>query len=149
MPKLLFFLPCERVIVSQEGPISLITVLEKYIITLSDEEAANLPGEAVLPVTWNVISMWLREEGDENRQFEQRVQLILPDGRIPTDAVSRFTIAASNVRQRNIVQVAGFPISTMGQCKVKILLREAGEENAWVEIAECPIELERARPDTE
>lgn len=142
MPKLLLFLPCERVIVSREGPLSLITLLEGVNITMPPEEYAGLPNDAIIPQLWHVVAKWNREENEEPQHWEQRVQVAAPDGRISTDSVTSFDLAA-NQSMRNVLAVNGFPIKPLGVCKLTLFLRSAGEDDeAWREIATYPIPLQ-------
>lgn len=147
MPKLLFFLPCERVIVSREGPLSLITVLEGLNLNIPAEEYVNLPDDAVAPTTWFVVTRWIRNDNEESHLWEQRVQVITSDGRIPTDARTAFDLAANPQGMRNIVQINGFPVKPFGAVDVTLFLRKMGEDDtAWQEIASYPINLQNPAP---
>jgi hypothetical protein len=146
MPKLLLFVPCERVIVSVEGPISLITVLEKINVNIPEDEEANLPSDAVVPISWHVVTKWQREDNEVAERYEQRITLTLANGRIPTDSIAAFELT-EKPGARNILAVNGFPFSPAGQCTLTVSLRIAGEDDAaWREIATYPIEVVRVRP---
>lgn len=144
MPKLLLFVPCERIIVSREGPISLITLLEGVTINISLEQQEGLPADAVVPISWQVATMWLRDANEED-QFEQRIQLFLPDGRMPTEAISAMQFG-DKLRLRTIVEVHGFSVSPAGTCDLKLSLRMVGANQEWQEIATYPLDVTRTNP---
>lgn len=142
MPKLLFFLACERVIVSREGPLSLITVLEGLNLNFPAEEYANLPDDAVAPTTWFVVAKWAQGDNEESHLWEQRIQVVTPNGRISTDATMSFDLATDPGGMRNIIQVNGFPVKPLGAVSIVLSLREAGrDDTAWQEVARYPINV--------
>jgi hypothetical protein len=146
MPKLLFFVPCERVIISKDGPISLITLLEGINTSFSPEEEANLADDSIVPITWHVVTKWQREDNEEPQHWEQRLQVILPNGRIPTDVTTAFDLAA-NSSMRNILEINGFAVRPIGQYSLSLSLRKVGEDDAaWQQIATYPIKVENVYP---
>ena len=147
MPKLLFFVPCERVIVSREGPLSLITVLEGLTLNIPAEEYVNLPDDAVAPTTWFVVTKWIHSDNEESHLWEQRIQAITSSGRIATDAIMPFDLAIDPMGIRNVAQINGFAIKPSGIVNVTLSLRRTGEDDmAWQEIASYPINLQNPAP---
>lgn len=146
MPRLLFFLPCERVIVSREGPLSLITVIEGFTVKFPEEEYAKLPNDAVLPLNWHVVIKWIREANEEPQIWEQRIEVVAPDGRIPTSTVSAFDLVA-NSAMRSIVEVEGMAIKPLGPFNITLSLRKEGEDDAaWREIVSYPFYVQNVPP---
>jgi hypothetical protein len=146
MPKLLFFVPCERVIISREGPISLITLIEGLNTSFTPTQEAELPADAVIPNTWFVATKWQREEDERPQIWEQRIQVVLPNGRIPTDVTTAFDLV-ENASMRNIVEINGFAVRPTGQYNVVLSLRRSGEDAAaWQEIAAYPINVANVHP---
>ena len=147
MPKLLFFIPCERVIVAREGPISLITVLEGMNLNMPIEEYDSLPDDATAPISWHVVTKWIANDDEERHPWEQRLQVITPNGRISTELIMVFDLAENPVGIRNIAQINGFAIKPLGDVTIRLSLRRAGEDDtAWQEIATCPIKLQNPQP---
>jgi hypothetical protein len=143
MPRLLAFLPCEKLIVNQEdNTTSLITVLESAQINvprIPDEAPANI----AVPLHWTVYSLWRKEDGDVGKRFEQRVRLILPDGQIRVDNTIGFEIGAIHQNHRVTLQVGGFPIiAASGECVLRLSLRESGQAD-WQDIADYPVYVDR------
>ena len=79
MPKLLAFLPCEKVIVEKEyqSP-SIITVLQRIII--GQDRSGSSPQNTIAPIQWVIFTAWTREEGDQGQSFRQKGELLMPDG---------------------------------------------------------------------
>lgn len=133
MPKLLMFLPCERAIISQDNFLSLISVMES--ITTQVPVGTTVPENAVAPLQWSVATLWQHQPEDNGRQYEQRVQLVLPNGNQVAEVALPFEMAAPLVR--NVATIRGFPISQPGDCSLVLSLRRAGGE--WEEIAAFPL----------
>lgn len=146
MPRLLIFLPCEKVIVSKEGPISLITVFEAYNVALPEEEYTKQPDDAVLPSPWHVFTKWIRDDNEELQLWEQRIQVSAPDGRISTDTTMPFDLVA-NPGISNIVRIDGLAIKPLGRFEITLSLRKGGENDAaWQKIASYPLIVKNVPP---
>ncbi len=151
MPKLFLFAPCERVIISQEGPLSLITLIEGLNASFPEEEYANLSDDAVSQITWHIVVKWSREfdENEEPGHWQQRVQVSTPNGRVSTDITTDIDLV-KNLGIRSIVRVNGFPVKPLGICKITLSLRKAGDEDAaWEEIATFPVKIQNIPPKVE
>lgn len=144
LPKLLVFAACEKVIIDQENNASIITILQE--ITLDIQIAAKLPAGAVAPKSWDIFALWKRESSeDENTQYEQSCDLVLPDGAVEVPSRSTFRITGSS--HRSITRVVGFPIfRTPGEAQLRLYLRES-EGGAPHEIASFPLLLKHLPAD--
>jgi hypothetical protein len=133
MPKLLVFAPCERVIYERDdNGASLITLLEGLTVT-SDEKLAE---DAIMPIRWQIFTSWKIEEGEQGKDFEQRIVIIAPSGKQSEDNIATFHLQREYHHIRT--QIIGLPIGIAGVCLIKLSLREQGQE-AWQELAEYPI----------
>lgn len=137
MPKLLLFAPCQKAIIDQhENTASLIAVIETLTVPIGDPIADN----AQIPLSWVIVSLWSHELGEEDKSFEQRTEVILPNG----DSVLNAVISFQPIQpyHRNIVTVFGYPIAQSGKHTLRLSIRESGESNPWVVVAEFPILVE-------
>jgi hypothetical protein len=151
MPKLLLFTPCEKVIISQEGQMSLITIVDGFNVSMSAEEYDNLPDDAVAQIAWDIVTKWSREDSEEEEpaHWEQRIQVFTPSGRVSTNAKTGIDLV-SNLGMRNVLRVNGFPIRPLGRCKILLSLRKAGDNDAsWQEIASYPVKVQNIIPNPE
>lgn len=143
MLKLMVFAPCEKVIVNKgENTASLIGILETVGITIPESAAASLPDNVVVPFKWCIYTLWQSERG-ETANYEQRLQLPLPDGRIAFQGMLAFEVTPSQRNYRGIVDSGGFPIIPAGEYALKLSLRKIGEDNLWQDVAEYPISITR------
>jgi hypothetical protein len=137
MPKLLIFAPCEKVIVAQDNTLSMVTILEELKVQVPKDKP--VPPNASFPMKWAVLTMWQRQEGEEDKEFEEKCDLLSEEGKNLITATSNFKFAKRF--HRVLIQMIGFPLQP-GQCKIKIYLRETVATSEWKEIAEYPLRLD-------
>jgi hypothetical protein len=136
MLKLLIFAPCERIIVSTEKTASLISVMESVQFTPEGE----VPPDALAPVRWGVMAYWRREgEVDGVIEFEQRIDVLRPDGELVTGGTNVFKVSSKNLNYRNTLNLDIMPVGLAGDILVKLRLRQTNPETEWRDIAEYPI----------
>lgn len=139
MPRLLVFLPCERVIISQEeNTVSLISVLEVINLAVPPELEIKEDSDRAVPFRWYILAVYRMEDGDENKQFEGRVQLNKED-RTYLDVSLPFQFQPDKPNMRTTMQIGGFPVMPLGNASLKLSLREVAEGNDWQEIADYPL----------
>jgi hypothetical protein len=132
MPKLLIFAPCERVIVDDIGKqVSMVSVLESLTV------AFGVPEDAVVPLPWMVLAFWRREEGEEDKEFEERVQLVLPNKEIYAEDRVKFKMIKPNHRVRH--SFFGIRVGMAGDNFIRLSVRPADNESEWQDVAEFPI----------
>ena len=147
MPRLLFFVPAEKAMTERDNSaLSLITIMNGLQVE-RPAEGVDLPADAMLPVRWAVAAMWFREPGDEGKAFEQRVEVVLPDGSIGATAILPFALP----RRTHHGTVRGdlFPVGQAGEYLFRLALREAGTDDEWQIITEYPFEVLHIDPRSE
>jgi hypothetical protein len=144
LPRLILFVPCERVILNQEdNNVSLITVLNEISIALPSDK---IPSGSHAAYRWTILAVWLREPGDEQKRFEQSCELVMPDGQRAFRSRDVFSFEQRIHRQTLVVPA--FPMSkTPGDCLLKLSVREDVEGKEWQGVAEYPILLKHSTPD--
>jgi hypothetical protein len=144
MLELRIFAPCERAIIGDDQLVSMIAILEAVNL----ETNIDFPANAVFPMTWSVVSLWSRtEEVQSEVVYEQRVDVIRPDGETAGGSSTEFTVSNAYHNYRNISKFTNFPIGVTGDAAIKLFLREAGENNEWREIAKYPIRINHIRKE--
>jgi hypothetical protein len=146
MPTLLMFAPCERVIVGEDDHnVSLIALLQNLNVQIP--EGWEAPVDLAAPIKWSVVVLWRREDGDEDKEYQQRVQLVAPDERVVIDVPLNFRLPQSS--QHNVVVNNGFPVDQPGICWLKLFLRDlAPAESESRLVATFPIEVTHLRLPT-
>jgi hypothetical protein len=133
MPRLLFFLACERAVVSQEdNSLSVISVISDVSASLPFPPDGPIPANASMPFRWYLVSGWKRDPNGP--AFEQRVVFQASDGEVLLSANLFFEMGQDVIR--GIVGFKGFPVGRPGDCRAVLYLRSDGE---WNEVATVPI----------
>lgn len=139
---MLIFVPCEKVITSTEGPISLVSILEKLITDLPPDPP--LPEHATIRLRWYVVTVWCYDPSEEGRTFEQMVKLASRDGTTAMHTEpTTLSMSAEKPRFRVTGTIDQFPI-TDGNLSLLLLCREVGTSE-WTTAAEYPIDVELRR----
>jgi hypothetical protein len=141
MPKLLLFVPCEKVIIAQDSnTLSLITILQELTINVPPD--VQIPENAQVPMNWCALSLWHQQSGDEEKSYEQRVELCGPEGKVLTSATSQMKISSAS--HRVIAFFTGFPVGQFGQHTLKLYLREDKEGEERKEVASFPLTVKKS-----
>lgn len=133
------FAPCEKVIIDQNNNPSLIGVIQGLTSPLPTE--TRVPQDAFGLMRWDIFTLWQRQEGDEEGEYEQECQLIGPDGSTTIQASMRFKFVAPT--QRNIMSMYGFPLTSIGGHLLKLWLRDLRDPSSLDEIASFPLTISR------
>ncbi len=136
MPRLLFFAPCEKVIMDEGSKtLSLITIMEQV-----EGEVPPASGENVAAaINWSAIALWLKTAEDMGKTYEQRTCVIQPDGNETLAGTVSFQITERT--HRTIARIFGFPVSQVGEHTVRLGLREENTNEPWITMAEYPIRV--------
>ena len=133
MPKLVIFAPCLKVIISErDDSLSLIALMDA--ISVSVAEGAEVPADAKVPNPWDILTFWRNSPEDAGKEFEQRTQLLLPNGETSVEAIISFSGASRS--QRNVINVTGVPVGQAGECFLQLWLREVGMDDWGDPVAE-------------
>jgi len=136
MPKPVLFAPCEIVLLDQQNNLSLIKVLESVKINLPVTE---IPVGVAIPIRWSILTMWLRQPGDENKGFQQVCELVASDGTVLLSNTAPINL--ENLTHRHIINNFGFPVprSADPMYFLKLYVREDIEGAEAVEVSAFPL----------
>jgi len=134
MPRLLIFVPCEKVIVGEDKSLHLISVLESWKVSLDEVPPEN----AAFAMRWDIFTLWYRLPEDEDKEFVQTCDLIAPSGQIAFTSELSFRMTA--LTHRNTVNVFGMPISR-GDYEVVLYLSERGAEKDRARVSVYPLRV--------
>lgn len=111
MPKLLAFLPCEKIIRDERGGnITLIAVLERVNILL--KQPARIEKAVSFPMKWAILSSWQRQPDDEGKTFEET--FLLRDASGTTLMGGSASFAFTDMMHHTIYNLDSFPVSPGG-----------------------------------
>lgn len=140
MPKLLLFVPCEKVLIDQQGSISIISLLQELKVQVA-ENGPTPPANAKAAVKWDVLTIWERTDDDFGKTYEQRIALFEPNGE-PTEISAIAPIETEKGSHRNVATIFGFPIGLAGRYALRLWLSENGVETPKP-LAEYAIKVSR------
>ena len=122
MPKLLAYLPCEKVVVEDESKnVSVLSILETVTVSLSGGAPAQ--GERVaIPMSWAIFTLWQKEKG-ESGEFESNSVLASHEGEPLLETPVAQLDFGSHGRQQVINRMGSFPISAPGACRLKLMVK--------------------------
>jgi hypothetical protein len=141
MIKLLYFLPCEKVLMPGEepGPASLIGVMEEVSIEMSGEE--EMPENAAVPLNWMVATLWERSEDlAEPIAYECKFDMYSPTGKPLLGGAWDLLVTSEKVRYRTTTSFQAFPIGRAGRYLLKLQSRKKGEQE-WENVSEYPVRV--------
>lgn len=138
MPRLILFGVGQTCIVNKaDNSISLIGCLHGLDITHEPgREDEPVPANAVVQFPWTAGMIWGMLPGDDTKNFEQSIEIILPDGRSVGRAISTF--ATPKPRYTLTVQGSTFPVAGPGEYVFRLSYRDQGSED-WEIVGEYPI----------
>lgn len=108
----------------------------------------------MIPLSWNILSLWYGTQEDIGITYEQKYELIAHGNDILNDpstafgsqqSVYEFTIASVGERRPIIHIIFSFPVWIEGPYTLKLLLRKKGQEEEWREIATYPLVVEHSQ----
>jgi hypothetical protein len=136
MPKILLFAPCEKIIIDGvTNNVTLISLLQRVIYRIKTN--VQIGPNAAVPIQWDTLAMWQREEGDEGTTFNQRIELRSASNQVLIDRQSPFRFETRFARV--ITRAQGFPIGTPGF--LSLVLSYKRPESEWIEVGNFPLEL--------
>lgn len=139
-PRLLIFLPCDNVLITEgSNTASLIVVLDQIQLGATTGEMPDpLPANAAAPMRWFIYSQWFVGPEHVGVKFEQKLQMVDSQGTpLPLVGTSEFVPQAGKTVHRVIAALSFFPIVESGMYKLRAFIRQVGEEE-WHEAGDYP-----------
>jgi hypothetical protein len=136
MPKLLFFAPCLQVLVSPQNPalLSLISVIDHVDVAV--QVGIRPPADAVVPQSWAVVAAWSLDAEEVGKVFEQRLQVLQPNGNHVLE--SHLTFAPATRSHKTLTHFPVMPIGQEGEQTLRVSIRAAGTKN-WKSVGTYPV----------
>lgn len=126
---------CQHVVIdSQSNNVSLQNVLEQ--IAVAEEPVPN----GLLPVKFEIISLWIRSDLDTPTSGHSRIVFAFPSGKRATVGPEMTIDLSNHSRARTVLRVQGFPIQELGQHIFLVELQDEAETE-WHEVAAIPVEV--------
>ena len=122
MPKLLAYLPCEKVVIEEESKnISVLSILETVNVTLA--HGAPAPAQnASIGMAWAIFTLWQKERG-ESGEFESKSVFVSPAGGLLAETPAAKLGFGTNTRQQVVNRMSSFPVGAPGACQLKLMVK--------------------------
>lgn len=133
---------CSRVVVDKESNnLSIQNVLERVTI-----QGEPMP-ETLLPMPFEVVTMWTRTDPDKPARGSMRMQMLFPSGEVFETREADITMLKHlTYRIKNLF--SGLPIAEAGRHLFTVELRNEGEEK-WRQVAVVPLMITFKPPEEE
>ena len=143
MPKLLAYLPCEKVVIEEESKnISVLSILETVNVTLA--RGAPAPAQnASIGMAWAIFTLWQKEKG-ESGEFESKSMFVSPAGELLAETPAAKLGFGTNTRQQVVNRMASFPVGSPGACLLKLMVKTARESD-YRELASVVVTVRHTR----
>lgn len=141
MPRLLTFLPCEKILFGDNQSVSLIIILSEIHFAVADPEAIKkIPPNTGLPYRWSLFMQWEREPEDKIEQdFECSIELTSESGKVFFTNVAKFAFQPKDHIHRQIGNFDIMPLLPEG--RYELLLRQTKNDGTWIEASRYPVRV--------
>lgn len=144
MLRLLGFIPCERIILSDRGLATIVNVLDRIDVNLGPDAD---PSTAV-PFAWEIMTLWRNDDvANIGKSFEQRIEFERPDGQSILEMVNDIPVK-EHLNIRLIGRIQAFPVGVAGTARLKLSIRDTGVSKEWTEVSSFPIEISHGLPES-
>ncbi len=142
MLKHIWSLLCAKSIIDSEtNNLSVFDVFEQLSININVADQGSLPaGQINIPVQYEVTSLWLREDKDEEFKGELQIEVINPDSKSGKTFEQPILLPAGTRRLRTRVKITGLVVSEAGDYLFKVKIKQPGEKE-FIVVAEIPLEI--------
>lgn len=141
MPKLLAFLPCEKLIIEQvTNNVSISTLMQEMNVQVP-AKIGPPPKGVMSPQSWAVLAIWHFGADEERIDFEVKTSIVGPDEEeifISPVALIASPADRNVVNRRLTINATGFPVWKVGLCQLVLLIKNPGEAD-FSEAARFPI----------
>lgn len=127
MPRLGSLLVCEKIIVDQAQKPTLIALFQKMSAIVPEGQV--VPKNTVAGASWSVFSEWFLTDSELTNQYEQVLEVVLPDGSTSPikGRLALKEVAKDGMGTRTFINLFGMPIEMPGFVTVNVWL-EVGSE---------------------
>ncbi len=149
MPRLGSLLICEKIIIDQQNKPTLVSLFQSLTALLPEGQA--MPNDTISGTPWSIFCEWFFTEEELSGNFEQVVEVMLPDGS-PSPIRGRLPfkeLAKNGEGTRAYVNMFGVPIAQTGSLAINVWLESGGRKITDVFTYHLKIEHSKQPPSTD
>lgn len=142
MIKHIWSILCRRsVIDSETNNISLYDSLEELSVGIKvKQQNAPLPQAINIPIDYEVVSFWMKENIEIHIQADTEIEIVLPNGSTGKSFPQKIDMPEKMQRIRARYRIKGFGVTMPGTYWFKIKIKEGGEK-LFRTVSEIPLEV--------
>jgi hypothetical protein len=141
MLKNIWSILCARSIIDKEtNNISIYDALEQLEVEVKIKNNEGIPVAINLPIEYEVVGMWLRENTEKEIKAELIIELFNPKGKIIKTFNQSIEMPAKMKRLRSRLRIKGFTVEMPGGYLFKVKIKEADQVEFRV-VSELPLEV--------
>lgn len=142
MIKHIWSILCRRSIVDSEtNNISLYDSLEELSVGVKvKRQDAPIPQAINIPIDYEVVSFWMKENIGSHVQADTEIEIVLPDGSSGKSFPQKIDMPEKMQRIRARYRIKGFGVSMPGTYLFRIKIKES-EEKQFRTVSEIPLEV--------
>lgn len=141
MPHLQFFVICTKAIVEKDSnALSLFNVLDALSVEYDEHKSVNAANPSRIDRSWNSVTQWIKESADEEATFEQRLEIIFPDGSTSGEAISELLFKQS-AKVVCVTEGDNIPYIGPGVYLFRLSYRQSSSETNWQILSEYPMAI--------
>lgn len=132
----------ESVINQDDNLISIHGALEEFTINIApvDPKTTTVPEKLNIPVNYEIVSFWVKENPKETVKIQIEYSLIDPKGKNLFSRVQDLKIPENIKRHRSRMKIMGLPITQSGDYTFAVKKKEE-ESKKFDLMAELPLEV--------
>lgn len=134
---------CKETIINQDdNNLSIIDVLEALQVGLkpAEEVVKTEPKEMIVPLTYEMVSFYIRDNKDKEVKFQQALTLLNQKEEAINKDIKDIVIPAGTKRMRTRVKISGIKIQGSGDYTFQVSIKEEGQKLFKI-VAEIPLEV--------
>ena len=134
---------CKESVVNQDDNlISIHGALEEFTVNISpaDSKTTAIPEKLSIPVNYEIVSFWVKEDTSETVKVQIEYSLIDPSGENLFTKIQDLDIPENIKRHRSRMKIMGLPISKSGDYTFLVKKKES-ESKKFELVAELPLEV--------
>lgn len=135
---------CRKSIINQDdNNLSIVDVLEALQVSLKPTKAQNKEQklEAIIPINYEVVSFYTRDNKEKEVKFEQELVLINHKRDETNKDVKEIIIPTGIKRMRTRVKISGIKVEGSGDYIFQVRIREEGQKLFKI-VSEIPLQVD-------
>jgi hypothetical protein len=118
---------------ANDNTVSVIALMDTVKVGPLPHNTVELPKGGLIPISWNIVTVWYATEEDVDVTYEERHELVASNGMDMLNdqetflganpVIGEFRFTRMGERTTPVHAIFNFPVSVEGPCRLRLLLR--------------------------